>query len=200
MLLAFVDGFLLGGSLIVAIGAQNAFVIKQGLVGRFVFWVCLFCAVADAVLIVAGVSGIGLLVAQWPALVPMMTYAGAAYLAWFGVLAVRRVLSPVTDQAQAHDTETLSGALLQCAAFTLLNPHVYLDTVILLGGLANARPFDERDLFALGAATASFVWFFAIGFGAMMLKPVLDRPSVWRLIDAVIAVIMFSLSIKFLLA
>lgn len=200
MLLALIDGFLLGGSLIVAIGAQNAFVIRQGLVGRFVFWVCLFCALADAVLIVVGVSGIGLLVAQWPALVPVMTYAGAVYLAWFGVLAVRRVLFPVTDQTQAHETETLSAALLQCAAFTLLNPHVYLDTVILLGGLANARPLDERDLFAFGAATASFVWFFSIGFGAMMFKPMLDRPSVWRLIDAAIAVIMFSLSIKFLIA
>ena len=198
MLLALLDGFLLGGSLIVAIGAQNAFVIRQGISGRFVFWVCLFCALADAALIVAGVSGIGLLVAEWPLLIPFMTYAGALYLAWFALQALRRAMAPFSAEMGAQESETLKAALLRCAGFTLLNPHVYLDTVVLVGGLANARPIDERDLFALGAASASFVWFFAIGFGAMALKPVLDRPQVWRIIDTAIAVIMISLSVKLL--
>ena len=199
MLLALLDGFLLGGSLIVAIGAQNAFVIRQGLVGRHVFWVCLFCAVADTTLIFTGVYGIGLIVSYLPSIIPFMTYAGAVYLAWFGIQALQRLFKPVAVYAETQASDTLKAALLRCAGFTLLNPHVYLDTVVLVGGLANARLLDERDLFAFGAACASFVWFFVIGFGAMALKPVFDRPAVWRFIDAVIAVVMLSLSVQLLI-
>ena len=200
MFLALLDGFLLGGSLIVAIGAQNAFVIRQGIVGQHIFWVCLFCAVVDAVLMVTGVYGIGYIVSYLPTLIPVMTYAGAVYLGWFGVQALKRVFKPLALSTDEQPVERLSSALLRCAGFTLLNPHVYLDTVVLVGGLANARLPEERDLFTLGAACASFLWFFSIGFGAMVLKPFLDRAVVWRCIDAVIATIMFWLSLHLLLS
>ena len=198
MIFALMDGFLLGGSLIVAIGAQNAFVIRQGLVGRHIGWICLFCALADAVLIVAGVLGVGLLMAHVPLMVPLMTYAGAAYLTWFGCGALWRAFRPVPVMGEAQAVESLKTALLRCAGFTLLNPHVYLDTVVLVGSLANARPADDRFFFSLGAVSASFLWFFTIGYGALLLKPYFDRPRVWQVIDAVIAAIMLSLCLQLL--
>lgn len=191
---AAVAGFVLGGSLIVAIGAQNAFVIRQGILNQHVFWVCLFCAVCDASLIWGGVFGLAVLVRALPWFVPMMTYGGAAFLVWQGAKALQRMWMPAGLRSDGDSSPSLKSALWICAGFTLLNPHVYLDTVVLVGLIANARPQGEQMAFATGASVASFVWFFVIGFGAVALRPWLDRPVVWRVIDGVIAVVMFALA------
>ena len=198
MVTAGLDGFLLGGSLIVAIGAQNAFVIRQGLLARYIVWICLFCALSDTVLIWVGVFGLSALARLMPLFVPVMTYGGAAFLCYFGISALRRALKPVTVFLEEADTQSLKAALLICTGFTFLNPHVYLDTVILVGSVANARPADERSAFAFGASFASFIWFFGIGLGAMLLKPWLDLPRIWQWIDSLIALIMFLLCGKLL--
>ncbi len=199
MLSAAVSGFLLGGSLIIAIGAQNAFVMRQGVLNAHVFWVCLFCAVCDAVLIWAGVFGLGALIKAMPMLIPVMTYGGAAFLIWYGIKALRRAVNPAGLGANSEQAGTLTQALAACAAFTLLNPHVYLDTVILVGSIANARASGEQIPFATGASLASLVWFFGLGYGARALGPWLGQPRVWRVIDFCIAVVMFLLAFKLLM-
>jgi L-lysine exporter family protein LysE/ArgO len=198
MLHALASGFALGGSLIVAIGAQNAFVIRQGALNAHVFWVCLFCAVCDAVLIWAGVLGLGVVITLVPLFVPVLTYGGAAFLMWYGSKALLRALKPSGMVESGDAAGSLKAALLACAAFTLLNPHVYLDTVVLVGSIANARPPGEQWPFALGASLASLTWFFALGYGAKALGPWLVRPPVWRVIDFCIAGVMFLLAFKLL--
>jgi L-lysine exporter family protein LysE/ArgO len=198
MLEAAVAGILLGGGLIVAIGAQNAFVIRQGVVGRHVFWVCLFCALSDTLLIWAGVLGLGAVIRAVPMFVPVMTYGGAMFLLWYGVKALLRSFSSSGLSAADGPQDSLVAALAACAAFTWLNPHVYLDTVVLVGSIANARAPGEQLPFAAGASLSSFVWFFAIGYGAKSLAPWLGRAKVWRFIDLAIAAIMFVLAAKLL--
>ncbi len=200
MLNASFAGFALGGGLIVAIGAQNAFVIRQGVLNQHVFWVCLFCAFSDAILIWAGTFGLGILLQQMPLLMPIMTYGGAAFLFWYGIKAFRRALNPQSLNKDAKSTTNLWMALTLCAAFTWLNPHVYLDTVVLVGSIANARPQGEQAAFATGATLASVLWFFAIGYGAKALREPLSKPNVWRAIDVAIAMIMFWLAIKLLIS
>lgn len=200
MLNASFAGFALGGGLIVAIGAQNAFVIRQGVLNQHVFWVCLFCAFSDAILIWAGTFGLGILLQQMPLLMPIMTYGGAAFLFWYGIKAFRRALNPQSLNEDAKSTTNLWMALTLCAAFTWLNPHVYLDTVVLVGSIANARPQGEQAAFATGATLASLLWFFAIGYGAKALREPLSKPNVWRAIDVAIAMIMFWLAIKLLIS
>ncbi len=195
---AVLSGFLLGGSLIVAIGAQNAFVIRQGVLNAHVFWVCLFCTISDAILIWAGVFGLGALVKALPWFVPVLTYGGAVFLLWYGVKALLRALNPTGKGADGETAGTLKAALLACAGFTLLNPHVYLDMVILIGSIANARPHGEQVSFATGASFASLVWFFGLGYGARAIGPWLGRPTVWRGIDFCIAAIMLLLAFKLL--
>ncbi len=192
-------GFALGGSLIVAIGAQNAFVIRQGVIGRHLFWVCLFCSLSDALLIWSGTYGLATLLKQFPQLFTVMTYGGAAFLIWYGFKASRRAMHPQAMYEAGSYAQSLAAALSTCAAFTFLNPHVYLDTVILVGSIANARPQGEQAPFAAGATLASFLWFYAIGYGAAMLRPWLSQPKVWRGIDAAIAAVMFLLAAKLLI-
>jgi L-lysine exporter family protein LysE/ArgO len=184
--------------LIVAIGAQNAFVIRQGALNAHVFWVCLFCSLCDTVLIWAGVFGLGALIKHIPLFIPVLTYGGATFLIWYGIKAVLRALHPSGLGASAESAGSLQSALLACAGFTLLNPHVYLDTVILVGSIANARSDGEQVPFATGASLASFVWFFALGYGAKALGPWLVQPKVWRVIDFCIAAVMFLLALKLL--
>jgi L-lysine exporter family protein LysE/ArgO len=198
MFAAAASGFLLGGSLIVAIGAQNAFVIRQGVLQSHVFWVCLFCSVCDAILIFAGVFGLGALLKLVPWFVPVMTYGGAAFLFYYGFKALRRALHPSGLGASGEQAVPLKAALLACAGFTLLNPHVYLDTVVLVGSIANAREPGDQLPFAVGASVASVIWFFSLGYGAKALGPWLGQPSVWRIIDFVIAAIMVLLAVKLL--
>ncbi|MBG1233669.1 LysE/ArgO family amino acid transporter [Aestuariivirga litoralis] len=199
MLQAFLAGLALGGGLIVAIGPQNAFVIRQGILNSYVFWMCLLCSVSDAILIWGGTFGLGTLLALLPQLLTVMRYGGALFLLWYGIKALLRALHPHALEESPEKVRSLASALALCAAFTWLNPHVYLDTVVLAGSIANARPAGEQAPFALGASLASFIWFFAIGYGAKALRQPLSQPSVWRGIDFAIAAIMFWLAVKLLI-
>lgn len=200
MLNAILAGFALGGGLIVAIGAQNAFVIRQGVLNSHVFWICLFCSFSDAILIWAGTYGLGTILQVLPWLLIVMQYGGAAFLIWYGIKAARRVLKPEALDDSTKTASNLFMALATCAVLTWLNPHVYLDTVVLVGSIANARPQGEQAAFAFGASLASFAWFFAIGYGAKALRGPLSKPMVWRGIDAAIAAIMFWLAFKLLIS
>ncbi|TCS08242.1 MULTISPECIES: LysE/ArgO family amino acid transporter [unclassified Rhizobium] len=191
-------GFLLGASLIVAIGAQNAFILRQGLLRSHVFILCLICALSDAVLIAAGVGGLGTLVSQSPMLISVVTIGGAIFLGSYAVMASRRALRPAAMQAGAPQALGLKAAVATCLAFTFLNPHVYLDTVVLLGSLSAAYHGADRLAYGVGAATASFVWFFALGYGARLLQPVFARPAAWRVLDVIISIVMSLLGISLL--
>lgn len=186
----FLSGFGLGISLIAAIGAQNAFILRQGLMRAHVFVLCLICALADALLIVAGVAGLGSLVAQSPVLITGVTVGGALFLLGYAALAFRRALRPGSLQAARHGELDLGRAVMACLAFTFLNPHVYLDTVVLLGGLSAGFEGAARVFFGAGAVVASFVWFFALGYGARLLAPFFARPGSWRVLDTAIGTIM----------
>jgi L-lysine exporter family protein LysE/ArgO len=190
LLSAGLSGFSLGGSLIVAIGAQNAFILRQGLIRAHVFVLCLICALSDALLISAGVGGLGSLVAQSPVLITVVTLAGVVFLASYAVMAFRRAARPGTLVAGVPQAMALKPAIAACLAFTFLNPHVYLDTVVLLGSLSAAFKGGERLAYGVGAALASFVWFFALGYGARFLAPVFAKPAAWRVLDLVIGIVM----------
>jgi len=196
----FLQGFLLGGGLIVAIGAQNAFVLRQGLLRSHVFLVCLFCALSDASLIGLGVGGFGTVVASSPTLLVIVAFLGALFLFGYGVLAFRRAYSPTAMEAATAERSDLRTALLTCAAFTWLNPHVYLDTVVLVGGYSAQHEGMARLVFGLGAASASFVWFFALGYGARLLEGVFRRPAAWQVLDTLIGGIMWMLAAQLVLS
>jgi L-lysine exporter family protein LysE/ArgO len=191
----FIQGLLLSLGLIVAIGAQNAFVLRQGLRREHVGPVVLFCAVADAALIAAGVLGMAQALGQRPELARALALAGAAFLAVYGWQALRRV-------QQAHQLQAITGgaglgrgaALAQAAAFTLLNPHVYLDTVLLVGSIGAQQPAALRGWFIAGASSASLFWFALLGFGARWLAPWFARPRAWQVLDGLIGLTMFVLS------
>jgi L-lysine exporter family protein LysE/ArgO len=187
-------GFGLGLGLIVAIGAQNAFILRQGLMRRHVFVLCLVCALADAALIVVGVAGFGTLVATSPLLIAIATLGGAAFLIGYGIVAFRRALHPGALKAAGGENGSLKAALLTCLAFTFLNPHVYLDTVVLVGSLSAQYEGPARAAFGLGAAIGSFAWFFGLGYGARLLAPVFARPCAWRVLDTLIGLLMFALA------
>jgi len=189
----FLQGFLLQASLILVIGPQNAFVLRQGLARRHVLLVCAAASAVDVALVFLGAAGFGTLVASNPWLLEAAAWGGAAFLAVYGTMAARRALSPRALEAGAGAPETRAAALAGIAAVSLLNPHVYLDTVVLVGGLAGQQPdAAARALFAAGAGAMSAVWFFATGLGASALAPVLARPAAWRVIDALIALTMWS--------
>ena len=197
-LLPFLSGFFLGGSLIVAIGAQNAFILRQGLLDRHVFVLCLICALSDAVLIAAGVAGLGTLVAQSPWLVRVVTIGGAVFLFSYSALAFRRAIRPDALKAAKTGEADLGAAIAACLAFTFLNPHVYLDTVLLVGSVSATYAGAERLAFGVGAVIASFVWFFGLGYGARLLQPFFARPSAWRFLDCAIGVVMAAIAISLL--
>ncbi|MEH3078282.1 MAG: LysE family transporter [Quadrisphaera sp.] len=201
-LLAAASGLGLGLSLIVAIGAQNAFVLRQGLRGEHVLAVVAVCALSDLVLIVAGVAGAGAALEAWPPALVVVRVAGALFLSGYAVLAARRALHPSDGAALRTETggtgTALTTALATCLALTWLNPHVYLDTVVLLGSVASTHG-DERWWFAAGAGAGSVVWFTALGFGARLLRPLFARPVAWRVLDGVIAVVMAALAVTLLL-
>ncbi|MGQ7298258.1 LysE/ArgO family amino acid transporter [Quadrisphaera sp. KR29] len=202
-LLAAASGLGLGLSLIVAIGAQNAFVLRQGLRGEHVLAVVAVCALSDLVLIGAGVAGAGAALQAWPPALVVVRVAGALFLAGYALLAARRALRPAEGEAALRTDTTggrtaLAAALATCLALTWLNPHVYLDTVVLLGSIASTHG-DQRWWFAAGAGAGSLVWFTALGFGARLLRPLFARPVAWRVLDAVIAVVMAALAVSLLL-
>ncbi len=189
-------GFFLGASLIIAIGAQNAFILRQGLLRSHVFILCLICAVSDAALIAAGVAGLGTLVAHSPTLLLVVTLGGAIFLGSYAVIAFRRALRPGAMQAGSPQVMGLKAAVATCLTFTFLNPHVYLDMVVLIGSLSAAYSGTDRIAYGLGAAAASFVWFFGLGYGARLLQPIFSKPAAWRVLDVIIGVVMGLLAIS----
>ncbi|MFI5585646.1 LysE/ArgO family amino acid transporter [Amycolatopsis sp. NPDC051758] len=198
MLPLLVAGFGTGLSLIIAIGSQNAFLLQQGLRGGAVAPLVVICAVSDLVLIGLGVSGIGVVLKQWPTAIGVVAAGGGLFLLGYGALAARRAFRP-SVMTVGEERTPLRKAVLACFAFTWLNPHVYLDTVLLLGSVAVAHG-DGRWLFGLGACIASAVWFSALGFGARRLAGVFARPAAWRVLDVLIAVIMTALGASLLLS
>jgi len=187
---AFLAGLLFSLSLIVAIGAQNAYVLRQGARRAHVGTVVFICAASDVVLIAAGVAGVGAVVAVQPQLLMLVRGAGAALLLAYGVLAARRALSRARDSLVAGEAgATRRTVIATTLGFTWLNPAVYLDTLVLLGSVASAHP-GSRWWFGAGAATASVAWFIGLGFGARLLAPLLRRPLAWRLLDAFVALVM----------
>ena len=191
----FVQGLALSFGLIVAIGAQNAFVLRQGLRREHVGSVVLFCAAADAVLIAAGVMGMAQALGQSPTLAQALALAGAAFLAVYGWRALKRARHVYRlDTSTAGSSVTLGAVVVQAAAFTLLNPHVYLDTVLLVGSIGAQQPAALQGWFIAGAAGASLVWFSLLGFGARWLAPWFARPRAWQVLDGLIGATMFVLS------
>jgi L-lysine exporter family protein LysE/ArgO len=189
-------GFAASLVLIVAIGAQNAFVLRQGLLREHVLPVVLTCAVSDLLLIAAGIAGLGAAVSARPAAVTAVRWVGAAFLLAYAALAARRAWRPSTLTPTDRAPATLRATLLTCLALTYLNPHVYLDTVLLLGTVAQQH--QHRWLFGVGATVASGVWFSALGLGAHRLAPVLSRPTAWRVLDGLIAVVMAAVATSLL--
>lgn len=190
-----VVGFASAITLIAAIGAQNAFVLRQGIRNEHVLPVVTLCATADLVLIIAGIAGVGAVVTTHPQVLTIARWGGAAFLIGYGLLAARRALRPSALTPAEQGPTQLSAVLLTALALTFLNPHVYLDTVVLLGTLANQQG-DGRWLFGAGAALASAVWFFGLGFGARRLSGLFAKPATWRLLDVLIAITMIALGLS----
>jgi L-lysine exporter family protein LysE/ArgO len=192
-------GFATSLTLIVAIGAQNAFVLRQGLRREHVLPVVLTCAVSDALLISSGIAGLGALLTRSQLALDIAKYAGAAFLYLYAAFAARRAFNPGSISPADHAPAALRSVVLTCLGFTYLNPHVYLDTVVLLGSLANQRGTDGRWLYGIGAVTASFAWFFSLGFFSRKLSPIFARPRAWQVLDSAIAVLMAALATWMLL-
>jgi len=192
---SFLHGFTVTAPLIMAIGAQNLFVLRQGALGLHIAPIVLFCAAMDTALVTLGVKGLGAILGQAPSLQAAMALAGSAFLFWYASQAARRAMQPAGLVAGAGpNTARLGVALTQAAAFTFLNPHVYLDTVLLVGAVGAAEPAPAQPWFVAGAALSSLCWFTLLGFGAHKLAPVLARPKVWRTVEAFIAVTMVMLA------
>lgn len=192
---ALVHGFGLCAGLIMAIGAQNAFVLRQAATRQHVFAVALVSGLCDTVLISAGVLGLGLLMVNWPIFVPVMKVLGVAFLVVFGWKSLLRVFQPAGLHSGEGESVSLSRTLMLAMGFSLLNPHAWLDTTILLGSSAQQYVAGARASFTVGAVLASFCWFFALAYGARALGPWLTRPSVWRVVDALVAAMMFGLAL-----
>ena len=189
---AFVDGALIGAALIIAIGAQNLFVLRQGMARDQVFIICFLSACIDALLILLGAMGLGSAIAAFPWLVPWASWGGALFLIAFALMSLRRAIWPPIKPVKENEVVTSSKrkAILLTLAFGFLNPHVYLDTVILLGGIAAGYEFMPRVYFVVGAITASFVWFFSIGYGARVFAPAMRTRQGARILDLSVAGIM----------
>ncbi|MBW4707546.1 LysE/ArgO family amino acid transporter [Roseobacter sp. YSTF-M11] len=189
----FLPGYVLSLSLIVAIGAQNAFVLRQGLRREHVFWVCMTCGTSDAILVSAGVAGFGALAESVPWFEGAMRYGGAAFLMWYGWRNARSAWQGGHVLRADNGTgRPLMPTLLTLLALTWLNPHVYLDTVVLIGSIS--AQYDNRLLFGGGAVLASISFFFALGYGARLLAPLFARPTSWRVLDGLIALTMWTIA------
>ena len=193
MLSAFLTGFFLGLSLIVAIGAQNAFVIRSGILKNHIFYIALFCAISDSLLIILGIAGISFFLKDFINEFSNIIFGfSALWLFSYGLLRIR---SALINNYITVDNNSKSSSLLKAisivAVFTFVNPHVYLDTMILIGSISQQFLDTNRIYFAIGACTASFIWFFSIAYGAKLLTPIMQKPAHWRNLDLLIALIMF---------
>ena len=198
MIYAFLTGFILGFSLILVIGAQNSFVLRQGLIGRHVFIVALFCSLSDALLISIGVAGISIFLSNYINLVSDWLFSiSAIWLLGYGLLRLRDAINGKSVLiAKDSSVNELASTLSFLSVLTFANPHVYLDTVILIGSVSQQFPGNAKLAYVLGASLASFVFFFSLAYGAKFLSPVMQRPIAWRLLDSFIAFVMFILAIK----
>ena len=198
---AFAEGAMIGAALIIAIGAQNMFVLRQGMLRDQVFVICLLSSCIDAALILLGAMGLGSVIAAFPWMVPWASWGGAVFLIVFGLLSFRRVLwpEPVQVESSAPVVSTMKKAVLLTLAFGFLNPHVYLDTVILLGGIAAGYEFASRQYFVFGAITSSFFWFFSLGYGSRLLTPLLQNRTGARILDLLVATMMFFVAASLIL-
>jgi L-lysine exporter family protein LysE/ArgO len=197
MLSIWATGLLTGLALIIAIGAQNAFVLRQGIRREHVGVVVVLCIVSDALLILGGTAGIGVLVQRFPLVLDILRWGGAAYLMWWAVRSFMSALKPAALTAEVPRSR--GSVVATTLALTYLNPHVYLDTVVLLGSLANQQEGGTRWIFAAGAVVGSVIWFCALGYGARALSGVLKSPRTWRVVDLVIGVVMLGLAVKLIL-
>ena len=198
MLSAVLTGFVLGFSLILAIGAQNSFVLRQGLIGRHVFIVALFCSISDALLISIGVAGISIFLSNYIDLVSDWLFSiSAIWLLGYGLLRLRDAINGKSVLiAKDSSVNELASTLSFLSVLTFANPHVYLDTVILIGTVSQQFPGNAKLAYVLGASLASFVFFFSLAYGAKFLSPIMQKPIAWRLLDSFIAFVMFILAIK----
>jgi len=195
MLAAGTTGFLTSFALILAIGAQNAFVLKQGIMRSHIFWVCLTCAVSDAILITAGVAGFGIIVTQFPSLPRIMSLGGAAFLIIYGITRFIAAYKGGDQMALSSKQTALGATIMICLALTWLNPHVYLDTLGLVGAVSTQFTEQAQKVaFGIGAVAASFVFFFSLGYGARLLAPIMQTPRTWRILDVLIGLLMWYLA------
>lgn len=196
-MMSFLAGLGTGLSLIVAIGAQNAFVLKQGIMRQHVFWVCLFCAASDAILVAFGVAGMSTIATKTPWLAEAMKWGGVGFLVWYGAKSFRAAMAGGEALRPEGQRAGLAATLLTVAALTWLNPHVWLDTVVLLGAISAQWP--SKLNFALGAMSGSFLFFFALGYGARLLAPVFARPRAWQILEICVGIVMWSIALKLIL-
>ncbi len=197
--LALLQGFAIGGGLIIAIGAQNAFVLRQALTKRHVLLVVLFCAVTDGVLVTLGALGLSFFVQTSETALTVIALGGALFLLWQGLAAARRALHPSVLEPGTGSAQTARQALAMVAGVTLLNPHVYLDTMIFLGGISASYPRQLQSWFVAGVILSSFTWFFSLGYGARALSPLFRNPKAWRVLDIGIAAIMWLIAAQLLI-
>ncbi len=199
-MIAFFHGFALSAGLIIAIGAQNAFVLSQGIRKNYPFQTAVVCSVCDGVLMVVGISGVGVIVASHPQFSQLATLSGAGFLFWYGYRALRSAFHKNSLQTEKSQILTRRKLLLTTLAITLLNPHVYLDTVLLVGSVSSHLAVSDRYLFAVGAISASVLWFFSLSMGAGLLAPLFRKPFAWRFLDGFVCVTMWIIAGSLLLA
>jgi len=197
-MLTFFQGMGVGGGLIIAIGAQNAFVLSQGVRRNYPLQTAIICSLSDALLIIVGISGAGALIADNPQLARFAGWGGALFLVWYGARSLRSAFQPSSLENRAQQQLTRRKLLLTTLALTFLNPHVYVDTVLLLGGIGGRLTEADRYLFGAGAITASILWFFSLSLGAGKLAPLFRKPSAWRWLDGCIALVMWGIAISLL--
>ncbi len=198
---AFTQGFLVTSGLIIAIGAQNAFVLKQGLLKNRIFWVILTCFLCDFILIGIGVMGVGSLISQSPMASVILAVIGALFLAVYGALALLSAIknsSALSLDETDNQQSSILAAVSTTLAITLLNPHVYLDTLVIIGGVAGTLSLVDKQYFLAGAMLVSALWFISIGYGARILIPLFSKPVTWRIFDAIIAVVMWLIAASLL--
>ena len=199
LLNVFFTAFVLAAGLIMAIGAQNAHVLRQGIAGHYVGITVILCAFFDTVLMTSGVFGFGWLLTQLPMLEDVARVGGAVFLLWYGSRCVRSAMAPLSSvSVESRVATSLPAAIATVSAFTLLNPHVYLDTVVLIGSIGGQYEGTARTVFAVGAFTASWVWFIALGYGARLVRPYFENPRAWQVLDGFIALVMFAIALSLL--
>lgn len=192
---AFIQGMGIGGSLIIAVGAQNAFVLKQGIKRAYPLPIALLCSIIDALMITAGVAGLGHIIEAFPTIKHVASFGGAAFLIWYGANALKAsFVTKGMEMDHAQNADSLRKAILTTLGISLLNPHLYLDTVVLLGSISTQFEDTHRPWFGAGAVLASFIWFFSLSFGARLLAPIFSRPAAWRYLDRFIWLTMWSIA------